>query len=230
MLTKKALVIHSGGMDSSLCLALAIKEFGAKEVLSVSYSYSQRHSNELVQAEKICKEWGVDHVVLTIDCLQEITSNALLNHKLAIQHHAGELPNTLVVGRNGLMARIGAIHANQLGAHCIYMGVMGLEGANSGYRDCSRHYMDLMQEILRIDLDDPSFEIRTPLVHMNKKETMELAERLGILFFLLEETITCYQGISKSGCCTCPACILRNEGIREFAAANPNFKLPYCNH
>lgn len=213
---KQAIIIHSGGMDSSLCLALAIREFGKENVLSISFRYDQRHAVELEQAAKICRDWGVAHVVLSIDCLKEITNNALMDPSIAIEHSDTCPPNTLVVGRNGLMARLGAIHAHHLGAHCIYMGVIEVEEANSGYRDCSRRYMDLMQEILRIDLDDPSFEIRTPLVKMTKKETMELGDRLGILPYLLQETVSCYEGVRGEGCGRCPACKLRNEGIRQF--------------
>lgn len=226
-LHKKALVIHSGGMDSSLCLALAIREFDVSEVLSLSFSYQQRHTPELIQAKKICLDWGVDHVELQIDCLREITSNALIDSAIPIQHEHNQPPNTLVVGRNGLMAHLGGIHAQHLGAHCIYMGVMELEGANSGYRDCSRAYMDLQQQILRMDLDDPSFEIRTPLIQMTKKETMELAHHLGILEYLLQETITCYEGVRFQGCGVCPACHLRNNGIKEYKDAHPYLTLPY---
>lgn len=218
---KKAVVIHSGGMDSSICLALAKREFGPQNVLSLSFSYQQRHSPELIQAAKIARDWGIDHVVINLHCLQEITSNALMDPMIPIQHEASRPPNTLVVGRNGLMAHLGGIHAHHLGAHCIYMGIMGLEGSNSGYRDCSREYMDLQQQILRIDLDDPHFEIRTPLVHMTKKETMELAFELGILPYLLEETITCYEGLRHQGCQVCPACLLRNDGLAEFLREYP---------
>lgn len=213
---KKTLVVHSGGMDSSLCLALAIRAFGVDEVLSVSFSYQQRHSNELIQAKKICHDWGVDHVILSVDCLKEITENALMNREIEIVHEEGKPPNTLVVGRNGLMARLAAIHAHHLGAHCIYMGVIEVDQWNSGYRDCSRKYMDLMQEILRLDLDDPSFEIQTPLVHLTKVETLEWAASLGILDYLLKETISCYEGVAGEGCRFCPACVLRNEGIRQY--------------
>lgn len=226
-LEKKALVIHSGGMDSSLCLALAIREFGAENVLSLSFSYDQRHSLELEQAAKICRDWNIDHVELSINCLKEITSNALMNPSEDIVHPEGKAPNTLVVGRNGLMARLGAIHAHHLGAHVVFMGVIEVESANSGYRDCTRKYMDLMEEILRLDLDDPSFEIRTPLVYMTKMETMQLAHELGVLSYLLKETITCYRGIKHAGCRSCPACILRNEGLAAFAAAHPDFIIPY---
>ena len=121
---KKAIVVHSGGMDSSLCLALAVEQYSAKDVLSLSFTYGQRHSQELEYAKKICKEWNVDHRVINIDSLNEITDNALTNSEIKIENKNGKAPNTLVVGRNGLMARIASIHADHVGAECIFMGVI----------------------------------------------------------------------------------------------------------
>ncbi len=216
---KKAIVVHSGGMDSSLCLALAIDAFGRDQVLSMSFSYQQRHSAELKAATKICKDWQVDHIEVPITFLNDLTSNALTQSDMKIEHTQGEAPNTLVVGRNGLMARLAAIRAYGLGANYIYMGVIGVDTANSGYRDCSREYMDLMQQILRIDLDNPKFEIRTPLMEMIKAETMALGDKLGILDYLIENTISCYEGLPKRGCEKCPACLLRNEGIDAYFAS-----------
>lgn len=213
---KTAIVIHSGGMDSSICLALAVKEFGASNVLSLSFNYHQRHSNEIRQARVIASHFGVDHSVLDIGCLSIITESALTNSKVPIQQSVDKAPNTLVVGRNGLMARLGAIHAQSLGASCIFMGIIEVEGSNSGYRDCSRAYMDLMEQILRIDLGDNHFSIKTPLVYLSKFETMKLADKLGVLPFLWEHTITCYEGIPQEGCKRCPACLLRNKGYEEF--------------
>ncbi len=224
---KKAVVVHSGGMDSSICLAIAVKDFGAENVLSVSFSYEQRHSIELQRAEEICTHFKVDHVVIDLSCLSQVTTSALLNKSQKIEHNAGEAPNTLVMGRNGLMARVAAIHAQSLGAKCIYMGVMEIEEANSGYRDCSRTYMDLIQSALRIDFADALFQIRTPLVAMTKKETMEFGYHLGVLEYLLETTITCYEGIEKEGCLKCPACKLRNNGLKIFSLEHPEFKYSY---
>nr|MBP9674313.1 7-cyano-7-deazaguanine synthase QueC [Bacteriovoracaceae bacterium] len=167
---KKALVIHSGGMDSSLCLKLALQKYGASAVLSISFSYGQKHSVELECAKKICSDWNIQHEVLDLSVLQKITENALTHHEIPIVHKENSAPNTLVVGRNGLMARLAAIYAHTLGAHEIYMGVMELEVANSGYPDCSREYMDLKEKILQKDLNDPKFRIVTPLIHMTKKE------------------------------------------------------------
>ena len=224
---KKAVVVHSGGMDSSLCLASAIKEFGKENVLSLSFTYHQRHSEEIERAKRISSHFGVDHTVLEINCLAEITESALIGHSQNITHHEGETPNTIVIGRNGLMARIAGIHAQHLGAKCIYLGVMELEEANSGYRDCSRQYMDLIQAALRMDFADETFEIRTPLVKMTKRDTMEFGYHLGVLAYLLEETITCYEGIEKAGCRKCPSCKLRNEGLKIFSLEHPEFKYSY---
>lgn len=226
---KKAVVIHSGGMDSSLCLALAVNEFGAENVLSLSFSYGQRHSIELERAKKIATHFKVDNTVIDINCLSQITENALTNSSLTIEHVHGQAPNTLVVGRNGLMARIASIHADSLGAGCVYMGVMELEAANSGYRDCSRSYMDIVESALRLDFNNPQFEIRTPLVNMTKKETMELGHKLGVLEYLLETTVTCYEGIEREGCMKCPACKLRNQGLKIFSLEHPEFNYSYKN-
>lgn len=228
-MNKSAIVVHSGGMDSSICLAQAIQDFNASDVLALSFTYGQRHSEEIKRAQKIAAHFSVDHAIVDINCLAEITENALTNSEIQIKHEENSAPNTLVVGRNGLMARLAAIHADHLGANAIYMGVIEVESANSGYRDCSRDYMDKMQQIMRIDLDREDFEIRTPIVKMNKYETMSFAYQLGVLEFLLENTITCYEGIERYGCGNCPACKLRNEGISKFVKANPSFNFSYKN-
>lgn len=225
--SKKAVVIHSGGMDSSICLKLALEEFGKKNVTSLTFSYQQRHEVEVEKAVKICRDWGVDNLVVKIDYLSQLTKNALTDKNLDIKHQTGETPNTLVVGRNGLMARLGAIYADQVKANFVYMGVIEVEECNSGYRDCSRIYMDKKQNILRMDLDNPHFEIRTPLVKLTKKETLELAAKLGVLDYLLKETITCYESKPYWGCRICPACLLRNDGIQQYKEKNPSWALPY---
>ena len=224
---KKAVVVHSGGMDSSICLAHAIREFGKEQILSLTFSYQQRHSSEMIQARFICEQWGVDHAEIDLSFLNQITENSITRPAMPIESVAGQPPNSLVLGRNGLMARIAAIQGYSLGANLIYMGVIEVESAKSGYRDCSRFYMDKMEEVLRVDLGDSAFEIRTPLVFMTKKETLELAHRLGVLEFLLEQTVTCYEGLARLGCARCPACLLRNEGILEFLLHHPEIEFSY---
>ncbi len=223
----QTVVVHSGGMDSSLCLALAVREYGADAVLSLGFDYGQRHGDELRRAQQIADWFGVRRYVVRIGCYGELTQNALMDASIPIEHREGEDPNTLVVGRNGLMVRLAAILADQLGAASVYTGVIGVEAANSGYRDCTRDYMDLMEQILRMDLGRGDFEVRTPLVDMTKKETMDLGHALGCLEFLLDATVTCYEGIPHAGCGVCPACLLRNEGVREFVRENPGFEVPF---
>ncbi len=223
---KAAIVIHSGGMDSSITLALALKKFSQSQILSLSFSYNQRHIKEIIHAKKICQTWGVDHEIVEIDFLSKICQNALTNRDMDIKHEESQAPNTLVVGRNGLMVRVAGMLAYSMKANFVFAGVMEYEDGNSGYRDCSREYMDLMERVLQIDLDNPNFKIITPLVHMTKKESLEVAYELGVLPFLLNETITCYEGKSELGCQTCPACLLRNNSIRAFAKEHPNRALP----
>lgn len=223
---KKAIVVHSGGMDSSLCLAIAVKEHGAENILSLSFSYGQRHSQELQYSQIICNEWGVEHLVIDINCLEKVTSSELLTSSNDVHLEDG-VPGTLVVGRNGLMARVASIHAESIGADSIYMGVIEVEEANSGYRDCSRKYMDIIQAALRLDFANDKFSIKTPLVYMTKKETMNLGYELGVLEFLVENTLSCYNGVEKEGCLKCPACKLRNQGLREFAKENSAFEFSY---
>ena len=224
---KKTVVVHSGGMDSSLCLALAIEQEGADNVLSMSFTYGQRHTKEIDFAKEICKEWGVDHRVVNISSLNQITGNALMDSSVEIEHKKNETPNTMVIGRNGLMARIAGIHSEHIGAENIYMGIIEVEAANSGYRDCTRKYMDIIQAGLRVDFNNQQFEIKTPLVYMDKKQTLELGYQMGVLHYLIESTLSCYEGIEKAGCGKCPACLLRNEGIKEFCAAHPDFEFSY---
>jgi 7-cyano-7-deazaguanine synthase len=228
---KHAIVVLSGGMDSAICLALAVKNFGATFVSAITFDYGQRHFSEKESAQKIAKHFNVDHVTINLPFFSELTTNALLNHaeSLHVNKNNSNLPNTLVVGRNGLFARLGAIHAHHLQASHLYLGVLGLEAANSGYLDCSRKYFDLMEQILRIDLATDNFWIHTPLVEMTKKQTLDLANELGALQFILENSITCYEGVKEYGCGVCAACVLRNNGIREFLDSNPNFNFSYRN-
>jgi 7-cyano-7-deazaguanine synthase len=221
-LSKRAIVIHSGGLDSSLCLDIAREEHGSDAVLSLSFDYQQRHSAELVCAARIAADWGIDHAVVDIKCLTGLTRDALTGSALAVTWKEGEAPTSLVVGRNGLMARLGAIHAHHLGAGCIYMGIMEEEARLVGYRDCSRHYMDLMENVLRVDLDNSEFAIRTPLVACSKADVLSIAYERGILDYLLQHTISCYQGIPGRGCTCCPSCILKLRALDIFQTRYPN--------
>jgi len=226
---KKAItVLHSGGMDSSLCLALAVEEFGVGGVFSLSFDYDQRHHHELESARTVAAHFAVHHEVLDISCLRACwKESALVGKDLKIEATPGAIPNTFVVGRNGLFVHLAAIYGAQYGAHILSLGVMERPDANSGYPDTSRHYMDLVQEMCRLDLGLRNFEVRTPLINMTKLETLELAAAKNILPWLLENTISCYEGVPREGCRQCPSCRLRNEGIASFRAKYPLVTLPF---
>lgn len=226
---KHAIVVLSGGMDSAICLALCIKNFGAKHTSAITFDYGQRHQSEKESAKIIAKYFGVDQITVELPFFSQLTTNALLDHDRSLNEFQEEfaLPNTLVIGRNGLFARVGAIYAHNVKASHLYLGVLGLEAANSGYLDCSRNYFDLMEQVLRIDLGTENFWIHTPLVDMTKKQTLELAYDLGSLKFILENSITCYDGIKDFGCGKCAACNLRNAGISEYLKSNPSFHFSY---
>lgn len=228
---KHAIVILSGGMDSAICLSLAVRNFGAEYVVAITFDYGQRHVSEKQAAIQIARYFEVEHICINLPFFNELTTNALLDHNLPLMQNGNESnkisPNTLVTGRNGLFSRLGAIHAHYRGACHLFIGVLGLEASNSGYRDCSREYFDLMEKVLRIDLGTDQFWIHTPLVHMTKKETLDLAKELNSLKFILENSITCYEGIKEFGCGQCSACQLRNDGIKQFLSDNPDFEFSY---
>lgn len=226
----KAVVIHSGGMDSSICLKLAINEYGKENVHSLSFDYNQRHKAELNCAAEICRDWGVAHSVVDINYLSKITTNALVSPDVEIktvkETKSNEAPNVLVVGRNGLMVRIASIFAHNIGANSIYTGILGLDNT-SHFRDCSREYMDKMQEIMRIDTGNNDLEIVTPLVALNKVESLGLGMKLNVLEYLLEKTISCYKGIPHEGCGECPACEFRNKAIKDLLVTNKSLSFSY---
>lgn len=224
----ETIVVHSGGMDSSLCLALAVQEFGKDRVLSLSFDYGQRHRVELESAEKISAFFEVEHQTLPVEALPLIQESSLTDRTIAItKGDRIHPPNTMVLGRNGLFIHLAAIYAYSRGARRIDLGVIGTEDGNSGYRDCSQEYVSLMEKVIRLDVGDAHFAIRTPLIAMTKLETLAVASQLGILDYLLENSVTCYEGIKREGCTKCPSCLLRNRSLLQFQKKYPQHPLPY---
>jgi 7-cyano-7-deazaguanine synthase len=216
----KAIVLHSGGMDSSICLLLACKRFGAEHVVSVGFNYGQRHEQELKAARQIAEHYGVQRLEMEVPKLLGWDTSSLVNKSLPIEH-IQKIPNSFVPARNGLFLMMVAPLAASLGVNDIYIGVMEKEGSYSGYPDCSRDYIDCVQEVMRRDTGNPDLCIHTPLIHMTKCETLEVADSLQALSYLLEHTVSCYEGLSGLACEKCPACLLRNAGLREFLQKHP---------
>lgn len=209
----KAVVIYSGGQDSSTCLFWALREFN--EVWAVGFDYGQRHLNELRAAENIAKEARVPYQEFKIKTLSEISKNALTDTTVEIDSISedNQPPNTLVEGRNLLFLTYAAIYAKQKGINNLVMGVSQTDF--SGYPDCRNEFIDAAINTLRLAFDY-KFTIHTPLMWKSKAETWDLANKLGVFELIRDKTVTCYYGIPGSGCCECPACVLRAKGLMEY--------------
>ena len=216
----KAVVVLSGGQDSALCLALAVKKFGAKHVSAITFAYGQRHSIELKFAKKIAKRFGVaQHKVVRLDFYSQITDNALMTPGTAIRikHSAlrtsRSVPNTVVEGRNAIFLQIASVWAKSLGATYVYTGVS--QADYSGYPDCRAVFIRAQQKSIRLALEYP-IVIVTPFMRKTKADEWALADRLGLLEYINENTVTCYNGIPGKGCGKCPSCRLRNAGLKKY--------------
>jgi len=210
---EKAVVVFSGGQDSTTCLFWALEQFAYVEV--VTFNYGQRHALELECAAEIAKELGVKQHVLDMGLLNQLAPNALTRDDIEIEAVEGEVPNTFVEGRNLLFLSFAAIVAKGIGAKHIVTGVC--ETDFSGYPDCRDVFVKSLNVTLNLAMDYP-FVLDTPLMWLDKSETWELADKLGAFDFVRERTLTCYNGIPSDGCGECPACELRQRGLDQYIA------------
>jgi 7-cyano-7-deazaguanine synthase len=209
---KKALVVFSGGQDSTTCLFWALKNFDKVE--TVTFDYNQRHSEEIEVAKRISAELKVENTVIDLTILGQLTSNALTRSDIEIEDsHEGSLPTTFVEGRNHLFLSFAAIIAKTKGINNIITGVC--ETDFSGYPDCRDTFVKSLNVTLNLAMDH-NFVIHTPLMWIDKQETWALAAELGAFEYIREKTLTCYNNIIGDGCGECPACKLRSEGLRKF--------------
>jgi len=212
MKNEKAVVVFSGGQDSTTCLFWAKERF--EEVEAVTFNYNQRHSLEIECATNIAKELGVKHHILDLSLLNQLAPSALTRDDIAVQEgEEGELPSTFVPGRNLVFLSFAGILAHQIGAKHIITGVC--ETDFSGYPDCRDAFVKALNVTLNLSMDK-SFVIHTPLMWLDKAQTWELADQLGALNFVRYKTLTCYNGIIADGCGKCPACKLRNGGLKRY--------------
>ncbi|HYG26604.1 MAG TPA: 7-cyano-7-deazaguanine synthase QueC [Caulobacteraceae bacterium] len=223
-----ALVLFSGGQDSSVCLAYALAKYGRVE--TVGFDYGQRHAVEM-QARQAVREgietlWpgrlGEDHV-LDIRGFGEVAQSALTADR-AIEMTERGLPSTFVPGRNLVFFTYAAALADRRGLGALVGGMC--ETDFSGYPDCRRDTLDAMETALNLGMDQ-AFRIETPLMRLTKAQTWALAKALGgdpLIDLILAESHTCYVGDRTGhtwgrGCGRCPACELREKGWREWEAA-----------
>ena len=212
MKQEKAIIVFSGGQDSTTCLFWAKERF--KEIEAVTFDYGQRHSLEIECAKEIAKELGIKHHILDMSLLNQLAPNALTRDDIEVEDgEEGGLPSTFVPGRNLLFLSFAGVLASQVGAEHIVTGVC--ETDFSGYPDCRDIFVKSLNVTLNLSMDT-SFVIDTPLMWLNKAQTWELADQLGVLEFVRERTLTCYNGIIADGCGECPACKLRKRGLDEY--------------
>lgn len=211
MKKEKAVVVFSGGQDSTTCLFWAKQQFG--EVETITFDYGQRHKLEIECAQQIAQELGVNNTVLDMSLLNQLAPNALTRTDIAITQEEGQLPSTFVDGRNLLFLSFAAVFAKQKGARHIVTGVC--ETDFSGYPDCRDAFIKSLDVTLNLAMDYP-FVIHTPLMWLNKAHTWKLADDLGAFTYIREKTLTCYNGIKGDGCGECPACHLRKAGLDTY--------------
>ena len=211
---RKAIVIFSGGQDSTTCLFQAIDEYGKENVETMTFQYGQRHSIELEKAKWIAQDLGVKQTFIDTSVIKAITHNALMDENVHIEQKDNKLPNTFVDGRNALFLLYAAIYAKGQGIQDIITGVC--ETDFSGYPDCRDVFIKSMNVTLNLAMDY-QFNIKTPLMYLTKAQTWQLADELGVLDYVRNYTHTCYEGVD-GGCSQCPSCILRDKGLKEYLA------------
>ncbi|MDU0461369.1 7-cyano-7-deazaguanine synthase QueC [Staphylococcus ureilyticus] len=207
----KAIVVFSGGQDSTTCLFWAKKHFD--EVVLVTFEYGQRHDTEIQVAKQIAQEQAVEHHILDMSLLSQLTPNALTQHDMDINEGDSGMPNTFVPARNLLFLSFAGALAYQTNTKHIITGVC--ETDFSGYPDCRDSFIKSMNVTLSLSMDK-DFVIHTPLMWLDKKQTWALSDELGVLEYVRKRTLTCYNGIIGEGCGECPACKLRARGLNAY--------------
>ncbi len=214
-----ALVVLSGGQDSTTCLYWAIDRFGTANVSTISFDYGQRHKIELECAARIAEHASVSNACLPINTFAALGGDALTDRNIAVDSKSSthsRLPNTFVPGRNLVFLTFAAAYAYQRGIDHLVTGVAQTD--YSGYPDCREDTIRALQETLRAGMES-TVTIHAPLMYLSKKQTVELAVQLDALP-ALALTHTCYNG-ERPPCGKCPACELRAKGFAEAGIEDP---------
>lgn len=210
----KAVVLFSGGLDSTTCLYQCIEDGYSPTALS--FDYNQRHKEELKSAKKIAKLLQVPHMIQKLQP-EFFLGSSLTERRIKVPKNAlgdKKIPNTYVPGRNILFLSFGVSLAEGIGADRLYIGVNALD--YSGYPDCRPEFIRAYAEAVRLGTkmgaEGRPLEIRTPLQHLDKKEIVLLGSKLGVPFSL---THSCYDPIQGKPCGKCDSCLLRKKGFQE---------------
>lgn len=213
-----ALVVFSGGQDSTTCLFWAKKHFA--KVHALSFLYGQKHQLEVEIAGSLAREAGVEWECMDVSFISRLSTGcSLTDTSLPIEEQKSDdqtYPTTFVPGRNLFFLSIAAVKARELGIHHLVTGVSQTDF--SGYPDCRDSFIKSLNVTLNLAMDD-QFVIHTPLMWIDKKQTWQMADELGVLDLIRHRTLTCYNGIPGDGCGHCPACRLRSEGLSQYLAS-----------
>lgn len=223
-MSDRALVVLSGGQDSTTCLYWAMRRFGREYVESVTFDYGQRHRIEIDSARRVAGAAGVPNIVLPIDTFAAIGGNALTDDTVDVptaDPAGNDLPATFVPGRNLIFLTYAAALGWRRGIGHLVTGVAQTD--YSGYPDCRRHTIDALERALQLGLER-DLTIHTPLSNLSKKETVLLARELGALD-AMRLTHTCYRG-ERPPCGACAACRLRARGFAEAGIIDPLIESP----
>jgi len=220
---KRAIVVLSGGMDSTISMFSAMAE-GYDVIHAVTFDYGQRHSIEIQSAKRIASIADIDIHIIPIDIFKIAKDSALVgNGDINVKHHSAKnLPASFVPGRNILFLTVAAINAYKYKAHYMITGVC--ETDYSGYPDCRHRTIKSLEDTLSYGMDY-QFSIITPLMYLNKKESIEMVrgfptELAKKCFYALSFSHTCYEG-EYPPCEKCPACKLRAKGFEEAGVVDP---------
>ena len=208
-----AIILFSGGQDSTTCLYWAKQHF--QHVRAIGFRYGQRHELELEIAQKIAAQAGVPYAIHDIRILKQLTRNSLTDDSITMDEEkpADALPNTFVPGRNMIFLNYAAVYAYSLQAKHLVLGVS--QADYSGYPDCRNTFIKSMNAALNLAMDY-EFEIHTPLMWRDKEAVWQLADELGVFDIVRTQTLTCYNGVPADGCGQCPACKLRAKGLEHY--------------
>lgn len=220
---KKAVILFSGGLDSTTCLAIAKHE--GFECHALSFNYGQRHSIELNSAKKIASMFNVLHTIIDIPIWQ-FGGSALTDVNLTIPENniKNEIPITYVPARNTIFLSFALGLAESINAQDIFIGISAVD--YSGYPDCRPEYLAAFQKLAnlatKIGVEDNSIQVHAPLIHLSKAETINLGLKLGVNY---AQTVSCYQANTEGYACgKCDSCVLRKKG---FSDANVTDKTLY---
>ena len=210
----KALVVFSGGQDSTTCLYWAKTQWS--DVSALTFHYGQKHAGEVDIARQLAAEAHVPFTLMDIPFVGQLSTGCSLTDSTIEMDRtkpADTPPNTFVPGRNLFFLSIAAVFAREHGIMNIVTGVSQTDF--SGYPDCRDSFIRSLNVTLNLAMDE-QFVIHTPLMWLDKADTWALADRLGIFDLVRQRTLTCYNGIPGDGCGHCPACHLRRKGLEEY--------------